>query len=304
MNLKNILVIFFASFGMMLFSQTKPTDWEKNRLLGEVKFITQTTYELNSESEIQNIRTELYNKKGNLLKYTYKAGSIHSENTCHYDEKGNKMECKINNISDKYAYDNHNREIDYQYIVNGKVERRRTAKYNEKGTLENEFYYKNDTLSHKNEYFYTENGAFWKKITSDANGNMISWEEKTPISKRKIKITKTWADGDFETFIILYRKYKKIQRQYKNGVFQEKIITKWNKNNTFYQTKLSLSTGYKGKSTYWYDEKGNPIMIKIDKARSDKFKYTFDNQGNWIKRVEISRNKDFEITKREIEYHP
>lgn len=87
------------------------------------------------------------------------------------------------------------------------------------------------------------------------------------------------------------------------------ITNEYDKNGNITKQKVIYPDASKGTSVIYnhkYDKYNNEIyevVLSVDKQTCHTYLYEYDNQGNWIKKIEIDENNSKKITERVIEYY-
>lgn len=233
-----------------------------------------------------------YNEKGKCIEeYNYNStGSLNSKSTHKYNDRGECIETNIyktdGSLEKKliFKFDEKGNRIEYNFyngnIYDGKV----TLKYDSKGNcLEQCNYSPDGSLNQK---------MIWKY---DVKGKLI--EENNSISLKN--------SDDLEL--------EEVAKIYKNGLTNDKTTFVYNEKGNLIEEKQYNSDGsVASKANYKYDYMGNLIeekwFVYSEGKISDKstvhYKYNYDTQKNWIKKIQYGdQNIPEVITERIIEYY-
>ena len=266
-------------------------------LKGKVSFFSDSTYnfvekfgEIEKGGRRCNFKYK-YDEKGNKIEgHEYPNLYDHDDFKC--DEKGNKIEgTKFDVNRDRGSYE-------YKY----------TYKYDEKGNMIEENYYKSSELNYKSKYKYDEKGnKIEENWYNSAGGLWYKLTYKYDVKGNKIEQINNNADGS------LFYKYT-----YKYDVKGNKIEENINRKYTYkYDVKGNMiefngsnADGSLVRRTYKYDVKGNIIEMNdynddgsLRDKKTCKFEVEFDRMGNWIKKTLIKDGKPEYLTERVIEYY-
>lgn len=190
-------------------------------------------------------------------------------------------------------------------------------KFNENGYIVE---LQNCILFERNFYNSLQLQSFWKSIyiyddlilkeknNYDSNGDL--YQKWKYVTDNNGNITKEIGYNKFgkETYRYV-NKYDKLNnliesiRYYPNSTKQDKIQFESNENKKTTNdsdenlTKIKLDDG-----TFHIYKKG--LLIQFNNTVNDyTYKYFFDDNKNWVKRIEFENNKPIKITKRKIEYN-
>lgn len=260
------------------------TDLLKNNLLGKVKIVESSDYEIKEiYGEYEKVKSvnkeyEFYSEEGNILEGEIDSGESVFTTLNKYNDAGELIqyeEILINrNMMTQKIYHNYINNYDdtgniievKEYDENGKIANVELIKYtnNENGNETQSFYY---WLG--NEY----TGATIKRY--DKNGNNIE-----------------------------------ISSYHKEGSLSSKILKKFDEFGNCIEFTQYLGDGaIKRKRAYKYDKNKNMIesnswdkeddLQKVTKYRYEKY----DNLGNWISMVSLENNIPIRLTERKIIYY-
>jgi hypothetical protein len=300
-------VTFFISFLLLTTiskSQQQIITVANSDLHGKVKSVTEDVYEgvLKFGDVTKGKKTrhseERFDKDGFAVTrdYTY------------YDEDGKKDD----GFSQSFSYDKNNRlsamkeEDDgefFQYKITNNSEGKAEVIdiESKKGKLMSRLKYKYNSAGKEIEVAeYNSDGALVQKTTTSYNpGNR---QEETIVNKdgKIIEVNKKVLDergNILESINITYKGNKKDEytRQYK-----------YNQVNKVTEERNSIS-GLDKKEVFLYDEKGNLVKHVDEYGSIEVHTYTFDKNGNWIKKMSDIKDKflgdKIEICERSISYY-
>lgn len=195
------------------------------------------------------------------------------------------------------------------------------------------------TLYDLNEQTFFNTKGFINLINSYTNDGEIEMQTKTTFNKKGQKIeTNAYLPAEKEEIskeIYIYDKNGKLTeiKRYDGGEFsgsdtgfkfdakgnllekiskdatnnESKIVNEYE--NNLLKTQNIFSDGHLTlKVTFVYDAHNNPtevssLMLVTKQHFVQSFQYTYDNQNNWIKRVEFEDNEPINIHERVIEYY-
>ncbi len=276
----SLAMSFFLS-GATSYGQDTINDWDKMKLNGKVKSITQVLY-----------KTSMQDGK---VKKDYKAEWIEYQ----FNEKGFKVEEK--------RFEAHN----------GRLDERTTYTYDVGGTLiEMRRYGQDSTLQTLYTFIYDEKGNQIEENIYE-EGNTLSTKYVSTFNEKgqTIELLGYNMDMDGKVFIRYTYKYdekgNEIEEicEHDNGDSKDTHTYKYDKEGriiekctyTWYE-KMDESSY---KETYTYDIHGNLIEETwgpIKGKAADVDIYTLDAQFNWILKTVIELKETLCITEREIEY--
>ncbi len=235
------------------------------KLFGNIKSIRNNVFEAIEESGSI--------KKGNMEFSTSSVDAALYENFYNiYNTKGNRVEVIQSSSMDKwlttkYMHDDEGNEISSAtHTQDGRLTNTATFNYDEKGNLIKVNYQDGSYVNFK----YDSKGNRIEKFSLFAN----------PLGNSSDKIT------------------YKIDS---NGNAVEHLSDLYDKNGNVIQS--GGESRLNPKKTYQYDGKGNLLKINVDDDVCE-FKYEFDINENWIKRVEYKNELPKYIVLRDIEYYP
>jgi len=252
---------------VMLMQRKKENDLERLKLKGNIKQIEQ--YEI-----------EAFAKFGDITK-GIGTGEIYENSIKIFNVNGNEIKQNYYNPDGSlssiwnYKYDDNGNQIEVKhYSSDGSLYIKWTYKYDDKGNqIEANQYYTRKGIRVKVECTYKYTGK----------GNKIKW----------------------------------CNVYHENDLFC-KTMEKYNDKGNIVEEKSYYSAGYlSSKDTWKYDDKGN-LIEKNRRYRSDDsnkstdewvydtkltYKYEYDNQGNWVKKIGYRDTIPSYIIEREIEYY-
>ena len=269
---------------------------------GNVKYISESNYEATykfGEIEKSKLICKYYSefdKFGNKKLGREKSFGEEIKYLNNYDVNNNIIETNfyksdtILAIKIKYKYDLKGNEIEkctygrgdsivekkiFKYNLNNYIIEENL--YNSKNKLSSKIKYKYDIRGNKiEESQYNSDGSLFMKITIkydtmnrniETNWNECHGENITP----KFKNQKSTFKYD--------EKGNKIERKdYKDGV-------------------------YSGETIYKYDGRGNIIEGNSGIQSIESYKYEYDKNGNWIKKITLYNDEPKEIKERQIKYY-
>lgn len=263
------LVLFLLIYGCK--SETdNNNDLKEHNLFGKVKSVKEFTLENNTN------RSELYkfyNPDGKLNKMFQSDKDFTVTTTFEYNKDGKKTAENINTIFQghpsphKFTYeysDEGNLILEKVYSCNPHLEIEHTTEH---------IYNSSNIQTEEIEYDDKNIKTRISKFQYDDSGNLI--EEK-------------WYDSKGLNSI---------------------ITSEYDKNGNITTRKVIYPDASKGTSVTYnlkYDKYNNEIyeeVLSADKPKFHTYSYEYDNQGNWIKRIEIDENNSKKITERVIKYY-
>lgn len=254
---------------------------------------TETEYVFDKRGN--NIKEILYSKSRG---YSYFLGKVADSEEKRiyeykYDDYNNLIEKRIDDRSNtfwKYTYDAQQNLITEEYWTNEKLNSKKISVYDESNNeIEMTEYNQDGDLKNKTIYKYNKNEDVTIKnaIGYDASG----------------KVSYTW-----------YRSYdiagNEIQSDYRGGSYNSLTEKTYNNRNELIEERYLYSLN----KPMWvknfdYDELGNLIReTKVDYSSQNddyekSYKYEFDKEKNWIKKIEYSKVHPVKIVLREIKYY-
>jgi hypothetical protein len=263
------LVSFLLIYGCK--SETgKKNDLKEHNLFGKVKSVKQYP----AISKINgSVFYMFYNPSGKLNKTFQSDKDFISTITFEYNKDGKKTAENINTI-----FQGHPSPHKFTY------------EYNDKGNLILVKVYRCNPhleIEHTTEHIYN---------SSDIQTEEIEYNDKN--IKNNIKKLKYDDSGNL------------IEQKWYDSKGLNSIITiKYDKNGNITTRKVIHTDATKESSVTYnfkYDKYNNEIyeeVLSADKSTFHTYLYEYDNQGNWVKRIEIDDNNSKKITERVIEYY-
>lgn len=299
-----VTTFIFSIIVLVSCTQTEQkTDLTKKNLMGKVKQITEKRYLVDDKFEnIENdtlVETNvlLYDENGFRSKKDFRGSD---DPDCKYDEKGNPIEYTYKGWSIhkwKLKWDDKGRVIEESvFDTDGNLKYKRTFKYDNNGNnieREDQTAYTHDT----NRFMYSK-----YVYKYDNKNNKIGWYREDNIDS-SLSPMETYKYDDNGNILE--------EKSFSDGVLSAIIKYDYDNNGNLIEVKTnSLDRDYSSKATINYDEKGNEIE-RVETGVIDKepikikntYKYEFDKNGNWIKKIEYEDGIAEMITKREIEYY-
>lgn len=288
MNRKALLIIslfVFITFSQTTIAQNKDEyDILRDELRGKVKSVNEKHYEekriffglIPIKEEIWD-KYNGYNKDGNIIyeeKPSYHGGDYRDREFYKYNERGDCVESIDSNYENgnKYTYPC---RYEYIYDVKGNISEKKWYSHNK---LIYNYYYKYDDKGNCIEQLSKElkDSTYSKYIfIRDTNGQMIVWERYNKLGDFNSKLVFTLDEGG-----------NRIKEEYYNeeGNKDNETIYIYNS-----EDDVIIETHYNVKSKFTY---------------SKIYSYKYDDNFNWIKRIEYKKDMSIEyITKRKIKYY-
>jgi len=300
----NVLVILIL---MSSYSYIKKenNDLSEFNLKGKVKSIREYTYEnIDNVGDIQNNKPNgkfvlCYNIKGNLTK----RDSYHSDGRL-----------VVNHI---YKYDNDGFLIERIVFTLGEMDFGYTFKYDDKGNeIESTSYNSDGNLDYTIIFKYDINGNLVEKIRYNSNGK---FEEKSKYTydDKDIKMDGIWIMYNSDGGIELKTVYKyddrgneiEINLYQTDGSITEKHKQNFDDNGNIIESISFYPNGnIYSKDTYEFDNNGNQIEMNSynsnsENVKNDTTEYEYDENENWIKKIDYENKIVSTIYIREIEYY-
>jgi YD repeat-containing protein len=301
------LIVLFASAWPQLAVSQVTNDLTEQKIAGKVKSITE--YNFNVKRVHGKIQKE----------YTGKTRTV-------FNQSGNK-------------------DNDYTYKADGSLETSTVFNYNKEGVLEQEDGYNGNSPEYTNIYKSDKDGNFTLIKLFDGAGKLFlktvcdydkNGNETAEINYTQVMERDKLRDAVLDKTVWQYDKDgNKTKEQYLEGdsaVIRTTYFTYDASGNI--TTRINSENGFKLKTAYKYDGKGNQveetqfdatgkvatrILTGYDEKgniteqtffdKDDRlethivFSLTYDQQGNWIRKVQTNNNKQVGITDREIVYY-
>lgn len=271
-HMYKLLIIFLILFPSLIFGQGFIEDDIK--VLGDVKTILQLEFEAIDKDgliikgdtiECSELKYE-FDDKNRLLKEEYCLMDIMTSNKYQYDKIGKLIErMSFNHLDRKYEYD----------LAGNQVK---------------ELMFDSDGLMGSWEYKYDKNGNRTERIGYLGESFVERWILIYDQNDRKVKEYMTGEEPDtIATYSIVTFEYDQKGRIIKT-------LT------TNPETKVQAISSFK------YDDKDNLIQhyskndFQSGIVEIKTFKYEYDMNGNWIRRILFIESKPTTITDRKIEY--
>ncbi len=253
------------------------------------------------------VSKKVYDGKENLLdskEYFSSDGNVTGRTTNRYDDKGRLIETEEYNVNGtfKYTYrydDRGNLIEENHYNTNGNLDDKNTLtyRYNEKGNKIEETHYDGGSVS-----FYRYNN----------NGNLIEERYSPSFTARKActykKVMERCGHGGCGAESYCTYQYDGEGNKIKANCNGDQITYRYDSNGHEIEESCG-SPSHKPwyQSIHQYDDKDNLIKEKriendiIGKDRN--YQYTYDKQGNWIKKITFEKDVPQFIEQREITYY-
>jgi YD repeat-containing protein len=289
-NNTTLIALFFAlllsAIGQNSEAQNIKNDWTKDNLNGKVKSCKLVSFEV--APGLETIQ------KGDR-KWPY---SFQSDKKESYNEKGFKtITILYNPVSNApstlryvYSYNDQGFIIEKNEKFDDQSNSYRfTYVYDDAGNLLEEYYYESDSIA-TTKYVYEY----------DEKGNRIG--------------SKTYEPLDSLTHRRIF-KYDGLQRRIETTLkdAENNILRKWwftydKNNNLIEQKEYSGSNESTTKTTFKYDKFGNTTETVFYDAEDEvelkfNYEYTYDTNGNWVKRVYSKNDVPSFILERIMEYY-
>jgi len=264
-----VLVSFLLIYGCKSETENK-NDLKDHNLFGKVKSIKEYTAESKTNP---SVFYRFYNPDGKLNKMFQSDKDFTSTTTFEYNKDGKKTAENINTIfrgqpsPHKFTYE-----------------------YDDKGNLIVLIVYRGKTkleIEHKTKYSYNSSNIQTEEIEYD-DKNRMSSVRKFQYDDNGNLIEEKWYDSKGLNSI---------------------VTSEYDNNGNTTTRKVIYPDASKGTSVTYnfkYDKYNNEIYeeaLSTDKPTFHKYSYEYDNQGNWIKRIEIDENNSKKITERVIKYY-
>lgn len=301
----SILVIVFLFFGFNYNSNSQDVLSNENKKV--IKSIKSQAFNVGM-SRNDTLTFKIENDIENYVKEFNKNGLIEWEYQYFYDKKS---------VALNYIYDNNDllkKKIIYKLKDSAKIlDTIIEYGYNDK-KLDSEYKYdSNDNLIKIVKYDYNKNGYssyeyFYGKFDEKGNNKLIKYNSLEQI----ISIERNWKDGKY-----LDREYF----YYNEANLLDSTITFAN-DKKLYEEIYQYNESEMSIKYYNYYSNTDKILINEERYNSNKeiisiinnentdlkngnkyFQYVYDENGNWIKKLESNKNSLEKIVKREIEYY-
>ena len=296
------------AFALSASSKAQITLVKQKKLIGKVKLSTGTSYKAvirldkveKGEKQAGNIQTQ-YDKRGNEIKEKrYNGnGGLEWEYTTEYDTSGNKIEYRcykpnetpslVSKVNYTYDLDGNRISLEHSDPSNPEYGYKYIYTYDKQGNrIEFNDFSKDGSLNSRKTYKYDAQGNAIEFHRFNADGSLDSRSTyKYDTKGNKIESNRFEADGSFDARYTY--KYDMQGNETEKSSFKANGSLSW-------------------KKTYAYDLKGNKVLYKRYKANGDlkssmSWEYTYDQQGNWTKRIKFKNKIAQEITERTFEYY-
>ncbi len=298
---KLIIILFLVSF--TVFSQSK-TDWEKEKLRGKVLSVREISYQNTEDSEKRVIETLLpnvfirFNSEGDyLLRETYNQNNQMIEYSVFTYEKNPRMdEIRTYNSADELI-------TTMISSIDDKGNRRDIRFYDEKNNITRNVVYKYDKKNRQIERRVVDKGVLNERFTYKYNSKDDIIEQYSYFANQTIA----------QKWVFMYDEYRNRteSRQYNHKNLLEKI-TRYqydDKKNKISQKFFDADDNLQQEDIFSYDDFANEIFIQRKIFSNNiswqkKQEYTYDEQGNWTKKIIYINEKPVTISQREIVYFP
>jgi len=273
MHISKRQIFFLASFLLIsgCKSETeKKNNLKENNLYGKVKSVKQFTAESKTN---HSVFYKFYNPDGNLNKVFQSDKDFSSTTTFEYNNEGKKI---AENISTIFQGHPSPHKFTYEYSDEGNLILVKVYSCNPHLEIE-----------HITEYIYNSSNIQTEEIEYD-DKNIRTRISKFQYDDSGNLIEKKWYDSKGLNSIITS------EYDNKGNITTRKVI--------YPEPSRGTSITYNFK----YDKYKNEIyeeVLSTEKSTFRTYLYEYDNQGNWIKSIEIDDNNSKKITERVIEYY-
>lgn len=296
-SLREYKLMLFLLFSIISFPCAKIISSSDPNLKRILSIETKTYKAVEKFGEVEKVKLnvvikEKFNENGDLMERL-----IHDADTNDNFIYGNKT--VVLNYNDKRKIKDIN-----EYSLDGILIGRIIFQYDDKGKLKEE-----------KDYYYDGSKKTKKTYKYDALGNLLGWGTEYFAPPENLPFeTYIFTEEDVKYFAkgnvveIIYSKEQKTICKYdsKGNLLEEVYID----NRIEHEKGLDSSGakkkpkyyGYTQKSTYKYDDKNNVIEYEVP-ANKWTYKYYFDENGNWIKRIQFNDGEPDEIEERIIVYY-
>ena len=276
-----------------------------------------TTKELNLQSEVTFIRQQKYvaqTRNGNLSE----GARIGNLEEISFSKELKKVKREVfTDANTKYETDTYKYNeaglIKEEIIIEEEREFRIEYKYNRRNNLltKSTFNQKGE-LEEKVNYTYNKKGQRIKKRYYDSVGENEGIEEISYDEDGRMLEIKQYWNGAFDWKQVF--EYKKestkpfYRKEYDNeGKLDKKVTISYDdlgrviKESIYFPVSKSRDV-----NTMKYNERGDQVIFKIKRKRktvvNQKFKYEYDDKGNWIKKIEYEKHIPKYVTVRKVFY--
>jgi hypothetical protein len=299
-SLREYKILLLLLFCIIIFSNAEIISSSDPNLKRILSIETKTYEAVEKFGEVEKVKLngvikEKFNENGDLMERL-----IHDADTNDNIIYGNKT--VVLNYNDKRKIKDIN-----EYSLDGILIGRIIFQYDDKGKLKEE-----------KDYYYDGSKKTKKTYKYDALGNLLGWGTEYFAQPENLPIetyifteedVKYFAKGNVEE--IKYNNNQKTIYKYdsKGNLSEQFEITKREYENesdssaSIYPVKKKIKFFYDTLiSTYKYDDKNNVIEYEVP-ANKWTYKYYFDENGNWIKRIQFNDGEPDEIKERIIVYY-
>ena len=300
-------LLFFLLFCIICMLCAKIISSAESSLKGILSIETKTYHAAEKFGEIEKMKLnrvefEKFNEYGDLM-----------ERVVHDSDENDGINYVDNTVILIYNDNRKIKEVN-TYSSDGNLIDKIIYKYGETGKIKQENdYYSDVSIQTKKTYKYDALGKLlgWgtEYFTPKGNSPETTYNNETIVNSINETDVKYSMKGNVEE--IKYNKNQKIICKYDaNGNLLEKVeITKWEHDNesdsssSIHPVKMKTKIFYDTlKSTYKYDDKNNLIEYEVP-ANKSTYKYYFDENGKWIKRIQFKDDEPDEISERLIVYY-
>ena len=327
---KIVICISFIILSSSLFAQLseESSTWDNSDLRGKVKSVTESTYVIDSKGQRGTYAKQNVILQDEIIKNFDREGILIDQRLVSYvGGESKKWHFTYNmqrRLKEEAVYNDAGLYETVSYLYNGDKLIQKSWHKGKNKSLEKTWFYQYDTSGKLiNEYWSDVSGnVAWKCIyTYDIKGNMT--EKSWYVGNRMT--TKWTCKYDINNNVVE-------NAEYVNGLLREVSYNSYdNKNrlsevNVFKNSTLDMRKVYsynkKGnlRMEWWYDSNGKQIHRRnfdYDKANKmlssftwgtnsellDKIYWTYDNNANWVQRVEYEGHLPTYTIARNISYY-
>lgn len=298
---KLLLVFIFCNFNIC---NAQSNSLTQSTLKGIMSIETKTYNATEKFGEVEKVtlsyvQVEKFNEYGDLIERVIhdsdaNDGLIHANSTVVLIYNDNRKIKEVNeyssdgNLIDKiiYKYDEYGKiKQENDYYSDGSIQTKKTYKYDALGKL----------LGWGTEYHYPK-----------GNSPERTYKQEHIIGERDETDVKYYVKGNMVE--IQYNKFQKTTSKYdsRGNLLEVVAIDNWVEYEEGYDS-LGVKNkpkyyGHTIKSSFKYDDKNNLIEYKVPAGKLT-YKYNFDKNGNWIKRIQFNDDEPDEISERLIVYY-
>lgn len=273
-----------------------PTYGIEYKLNGKVKTLDVYYYEVKEKfgefmkGDRKNWRQKYHiDKSGNLTKKeTFDNDKLHSVTQYNYQSEN------LISYKDFDKYGNVDNSTNLEYDDDGN--KIKSNHYDAENVLKSFFVMSYDRFGNliEENRFEPDGQLLWKDIYNyDSNGNMVEHSSYNSNGDLKYKYVYEYDSDGNETSLIKFNTNKEIEFKEAYSYINNNLLKEMIKYNS--EGKISYS------NKYFYNDKND--VIKIESVLDDKFDYKYDEQNNWIEKVNILGDFPETITERIIEYY-